>query len=75
MEYQCFYLNPEMKLGHDDDAEVLFESDSLGECCKFVYEDFKLNKKDIVVYQPRSNGYCEIYRNKARNSKGQFSKF
>jgi len=74
MEYQCFYLNSDYKLAHDDDAEVLFESDDLGECCTFVLNQFKLNKRDIAVYQPRSQGYRELYKNKARDSKGRFAK-
>jgi hypothetical protein len=73
MEYQCFYLNPAMKLGHDDDAVVLFESNCLAKAGSFIYEDWKLNKRDIAVYQPRSQGYREIYRNKARNAKGQYA--
>lgn len=73
MEYQCFYLNPESKLAHDDDAEVLFESNNLAECCSFVYNKFKTEKRDIAVYQPRSQGYRELYQNKARNAKGQFA--
>jgi hypothetical protein len=73
MEYKCFYLNPAMKLGHDDDAVVLFESNNLAEAGSFIYNDWKLNKRDIAVYQPRSKGYREIYRNKARNAKGQFA--
>ena len=74
MEYQCFYLNPEYKLAHDDDAEVLFETDNLGEAGAFVYNKFLQEKRDIAVYQPRSQGYREIYQNKARGSKGRFEK-
>lgn len=73
MEYQCFFLNQEFKLAHDDDAEVLFESNNLGECCNFIYEHFKLNKKNIGVYQPRLNAYRDHYQNKRRNTKGQFT--
>lgn len=72
MEYQCFYLNPDYKLAHDDDAEVLFESNNLAEACSFVYDDWKLNKRDIAVYQPRNQCYRDIYQNPARNAKGQF---
>ena len=71
-EYQCFYLNPEYKLAHDDDAVVLFESNNLAECCSFVYNQFKLEQRDIAVYQPRTQGYREYYQNRLRNSKGQF---
>jgi len=74
MEYQCFYLNPEYKLAHDDDAEVLFESDNLGEACTFVYNLFRLEKRDIAVYQPRTEGYRSHYQNKVRDSKGRFAK-
>ena len=72
MEYQCFYLNPEYKLAHDDDAEVLFETDCLGEAGSFVYNRFKIEKRDIAVWQPRTQGYREYYQNKRRNAKGQF---
>ena len=75
MEYQCFFLNPDYRLAHDDDAEVLFESDNLGECCVFVYEHFKKNKQDIAVWQPRTAGYREIYKNKKRDAMGRFSTF
>jgi hypothetical protein len=74
MEYQCFYLNPDFKLAHDDDAEVLFETDNLAEACTFVYNLFKQEKRDIAVYQPRSQGYREYYQNKLRDSKGRFVK-
>ena len=87
MEYQCFYLNPEYKLGHDDDAKVLFESNNLGEACSFVYNKFKQEKRDIAVYQPRTGNYRvavitrvtrtgnyrEIHQNKLRDSKGRFA--
>ena len=72
MEYQCFYLNPEHKLAHGDDAEILFETDNLGEASTFVYNKFLQEKRDIAVYQPRTNGYREFYRNKLRDSKGRF---
>lgn len=72
-EYQCFYLNPEYKLAHDADAEVLFESNNLAECCSFVYNQFKLEQRDIAVWQARHGGaYREYYQNRRRNSKGQF---
>ena len=74
MEYQCYYLNPEYKLAHDDDAEVLFESNNLGEACTFVYNQFKLEKRDIAVYQPRIGTYRDIYQNKFRDSLGRFVK-
>jgi hypothetical protein len=72
MEYQCFYLNPEFKLAHDDDAVVLFESNSLGECCNFVYNLWKTEQRDIAVYQLASGSYRDIYRNPARDAKGRF---
>ena len=74
MEYQCFYLNPEFKLAHDDDAPVLFETDNLALACSYVYDDWKKNQRDIAVYQPRTVGYREIYRHKARDAKGRFEK-
>ena len=72
MEYQCFYLNPDYKLAHDDDAEVLFETDNLAEACTFVARKFIQEKRDIAVYQPRTEGYREHYQNKARDAKGRF---
>ncbi len=74
MEYQCFYLNPEYKLAHDDDAVLLFESDNLAEASSFVYNLFKKEKRDIAVYQPRTKGYREFYQNKIRDAKGRFAK-
>lgn len=71
-EYQCFYLDPQYKLAHADDAEPLFESDDLAKCCVFVYELFKKEGKDVAVWQERSSGYRELYRKPARNKKGQF---
>lgn len=73
-EYVCVYLNPEYKLGHDDNAEILFATDNLGEACGFVYEKFNTEKRDIAVYQERSKGYRSTYQNKARDSKGRFEK-
>lgn len=61
MEYQCFYLNPEFNCAHDDDAEVLLETDNLAEACTFVYESFKKNGKAIAVWQPSTNSYREVY--------------
>ncbi len=73
-EYQCFYLNPEYKLAHDDDAEVLFQTDCLAEACTFVYKKFQEEGLDIAVWQPRHETYREIYQKKARDSKGRFVK-
>jgi hypothetical protein len=79
--YQCLYLNPEYKLKHDDDAEVLFETDCLAEACTFVYRKFKEEGKDIAVYQPRQKCYREYYlspkkdaQGKLRDQKGRFAK-
>lgn len=72
MKYQCFYLNLAYAIAHDADAVVLFESNSMGECCSFVYNDWLKNKRDIAVYQPSYNIYRDVYRNKPRNAKGQF---
>jgi hypothetical protein len=74
MEYQCFYLSPNYKLAHEDDAEVLFESDNLAECCNFVYGKAKEEGCAIAVYQPRSKSYREIYRKPARDASGRFCK-
>lgn len=74
MEYQCFYLSPNYKLAHEDDAEVLFETDNLGHACSFVYNKFNEEGKDIAVYQPRLESYREYYRNPARDNKGRFCK-
>lgn len=74
-QYQCFYLNPDYRLAHNDDAEVLFESDNLGECCSFAHKDWITNKRDIAVYQPSSQGYRQVNQNKRRDAKGKFSKF
>lgn len=74
MQYQCFYLSDNYKLAHEDDAEVLFESDSLGECCNFVYAKFKAEGRNIAVYQPRIDSYREVYMNKTRDSSGKFCK-
>jgi hypothetical protein len=46
----------------------------LGEACTFVYNLFKQEKRDIAVYQPRTENYRSHYQNKLRNSKGQFVK-
>jgi hypothetical protein len=62
MEYQCFYLSENYKLAHEDDAEVLFESDNLGSCLVFVYNKFRAEGKSIAVYQPRHGSYREWYR-------------
>ena len=74
MEYQCFYLSDNYKLAHEDDAEVLFESDNLAAACNWIYSNFQNEGKDIAVYQPRSNSYREIYRNPARDALGRFCK-
>ena len=73
-EYVCVYLNPEYKLAHDDDAEILFATDNVAEACGFIYEKFKLEKKDIAIWQERTQGYRGHYQNKARDSKGRFEK-
>jgi hypothetical protein len=72
-EYVCVYLDPECKLYHADDAEILFQTDNLGEACTFVYNLFKQEKRDIAVYQERSQGYREVYKNKTRDSLGRFA--
>ncbi len=74
MEYQCFYLSDNYKLAHEDDAEVLFESDNLGDCMTFVCNKFEAEGKDIAVYQPRTDGYRQICRKPARDAAGRFCK-
>ena len=74
MEYQCFYLSENYKLAHEDDAEVLFESDNLAHAGSFIYKKFLEEGKDIAVYQPRSKSYREIYRKPARDALGRFCK-
>lgn len=71
-EYQCFYLNPEFNLAHDEDAEVLFETDNLAEACTFIYRKFQVEKKDIAVWQSRTQGYRDYYQTKKRDAKGRF---
>jgi hypothetical protein len=73
-EYVCVYLNPEYKLGHDDDAEILLATDCLAEASTFIYNNFKQLGRDIAVWQERSQGYRGVYRNKVRDSKGRFVK-
>jgi hypothetical protein len=73
-EYVCVYLNPEYTLAHDDDAEILLATDNLGEACTFVYNKFKEEKRDIAVFQERSQGYRSVYKNKPRDAKGRFIK-
>lgn len=74
MEYQCFYLSPNYQLSHENDAEILFESDNLAEAGDFIYRKWLEEKRDIAVYQPRTEGYREIYRNPSRDPKGKFCK-
>jgi hypothetical protein len=73
-EYVCVYLNPEYKMGHDDDAEILLATDNLGEACGFIYERFKREGRDIAIWQERSQGYRGVYQNKVRDTKGRFVK-
>ena len=74
MEYQCVYLSPEYKLGHDEGAEVLFETDNLALACTFIYEDWQKNQREIAVWQERSQGYRDYYIHKSRDEKGRFCK-
>jgi hypothetical protein len=74
MEYQCFYLDPTKQLAHDPANVPLYESNNLAECCGFVYALWNKEHADVAVYQPRINSYREIYRNPARNGRGQFCK-
>ena len=74
MEYQCFYLSEDYKLAHEDDAEVLFESNNLALCCTFVYNKFKEEGRDIAVYQAKTAGYREVYQKPARDAAGRYCK-
>ena len=74
MEYQCVYLNPEYKLRHDDDAVLLFESDSLAYACTFVSRLFATEGRDVAVWQPRHQNYREVYQKPCRDAKGRFEK-
>jgi hypothetical protein len=75
-EYVCVYLDPNCKLNHEEDAEILFATDNLGEACTFVYNKFKQEKRDIAVWQERSQGYREVYKAdaKPRDAKGRYTK-
>ena len=47
MEYKCYHLSSKYKLAHEDDAQVLFESDDLGECAEFVFNEWCETGADI----------------------------
>jgi hypothetical protein len=74
MQYQCFYLSENYKLAHEDGAEVLFETDNLGEACGFIHSKYREEGRDIAVYQPRLQGYRDYYRKPARDAKGRYTK-
>lgn len=61
-EYQCFYLDPRFKLAHDESATPLLETNCLAEACGFVYDLYQREGRAVAVYQPRTQGYREIYR-------------
>lgn len=72
MHYQIFFLNPEYKLAHDDDAEVLFEGDDI---CKVGVEFERIwqeTGKDIGIYMPINGSYTDYHQNRRRDSKGRF---
>lgn len=73
-EYQCVYLSQEHRLWHDESATPIMETDDLSEACGFVHNLFQKEKKDIAVWQPRSQGYRAIMQLPSRNGKGQFCK-
>ena len=68
MEYECYDLDPQFKLHHGDNP-VLLKTDDLAEAGSFVYQRFKTTGTECAVYQPRSQGYREIYQHKTYHSK------
>ena len=68
MEYQCVDLDPNFKLFHGDNKPLL-ETNCLAEACGFVYNRFKELGIECAVFQPRTQGYREIYRNTNRHTK------
>lgn len=75
MEYQVVYLDRDLKLSHDESQVPILETDNLAIACSLCYKKFKEEGLDIAVYQPRTEGYREIYQKKRRKANGQFSTF
>ena len=71
-EYQCLLLDPSRRLSPYDDAEVLCETDDLGEACVFIYHHWERHQLDICVYQPRYQYIRGYYRRQARDELGRF---
>ena len=71
-EYVVVHLSPNYKCAHEDDAPILFESDSLPEAMSYCWKQWDSEKVDIAVYQPRTEGYRQIIRHPARDAKGRF---
>ena len=63
MEYECYDLDLNFKLFHGDNPK-LFETNDLGEACGFVYDRWKKTGIACAVYQPRTQGYREVYQPK-----------
>jgi len=74
-EYQCFDLDPALKLGHGDNP-VLLETDDLAEACGFIYKRHKETGKETAVWQPRQRVYRDHYlitnRHSTRGADGRF---
>lgn len=61
-EYQCFLLDPYLKMCHID-GTCMLETDDLYEACGLVYRLFTDYGIEACVYQPRHQTYREYYRN------------
>ena len=68
MEYQCVDLDPAFKLSHGDNKPLL-ETDCLAEAGSFVYRRFRELGIECAVFQPRAQGYREIYQHTNRHTK------
>lgn len=72
MLYQIYFLNPEYQLAHDDDAELLFDSNDLGAALVKFQELWVQTKKDIGIYMPTNGGYADYHQNPRRDAMGRF---
>lgn len=68
MKYECFDLDPALKLDHGNN-ELLFATDDLAEACAFVYKRFSDLGVECAVLQPSTGMYREIYRIPSYHSK------
>lgn len=71
-EYQVVKMNPDYKLGHDEN-DILFCTDCL------AVANSVMNEQEVGysygVYQPRTEGYRALRLQKRRDIKGKFSTF